>query len=382
MSDPVPAMLGNSLPTDVNPDTNNPLTSAELPQSPDGEAFPKLFASFDPAATAVDETDMSALLYLENPFSPLPTLTDSTQTGIATLNNGQTGNALPPHLPSMSINGFIAHSDPNGAAAISFTGDGQQFIATTPQLASGLAPAIQQSQAQLQEGMQQSIQQSIQNPVLVSNVALANQNTNEAGKQLEILSEMVAQTKPGDELSVPKSTTPIGFSQLLSTPMAGLESASGIATVSRSMEPMTATLQQPHWNEQIGDRLNVMISRGLQQAEIRLNPPELGMLDVKIQIQGDQANVNFSTPHSQVKEALDAAIPRLREMLEENGLTLGDVNVSHQSLAQGQSQGGEESTEQTSGDVGHEVEQETLTDKQDANDLEKSGEISMLDVYV
>jgi len=377
MSDPVPAMLGNSLPTDVNPDPNNPLMPAELPQSPEGEAFPKLFASFDPAATAVDETDMSALLYLENPFSPLPTLTDSAQTGIATLNNGQTGNALPPHLPSMSINGFIAQSDPNGAAAISFTGDGKQFIATPPQLASGLTPAIQQSQAQLQEGMQQSIQ----NPLLVSNVALTNQNTTEAAKQLEILSEMVAQTKPGDELSVPKSTTPIGFSQLLSTPMAGLESSSGIATASRGMEPMTATLQQPHWNEQIGDRLNVMISRGLQQAEIRLNPPELGMLDVKIQIQGDQANVNFSTPHSQVKEALDAAIPRLREMLEENGLTLGDVNVSHQSLAQGQSQGGEESTEQTSGDVGHDVEQETLSDKQDANDLKKSGEISMLDVY-
>ena len=378
MSDPVPAMLGNSLPTDVNPDTKNPLTPAELPQSPEGEAFPKLFFFFYPASTAVDETDMSALLYLENPFSPLPTLTGSTQTGIATLNNGQTGNALPHTLPSMSINGFIAQSDPNGAAAISFTGDGQQFITTTPLLASGLAPAIQQSQAQLQEGMQQSIQ----NPVLISNAALANQNTSEAGKQLEILSEMVAQTNPADELSVPKSTTPTGFSQLLSTPMTGLESASGISNASRSMEPMTATLQQPHWNEQIGNRLNVMISRGLQQAEIRLNPPELGMLDVKIQIQGDQANVNFSTPHSQVKEALDAAIPRLREMLEENGLTLGDVNVSHQSLAQGQSQTGEEAGEQgPSRSTVSDSENEVEGSEQTSNDKKISSEIGMLDVY-
>ena len=379
MSDPVPSMLGNSLPTDANPGATNPLNPSTTQQSPDGEAFPQLFASFDPESTAVDEMAMSALMHLENPFSPLPVLAGTDQVSTVTLSTGQTGNSLPLNLPTMSINGFIAQSDPNGAAAVSFVGDGQHLLATTPQLTSGLAPAIQQSQTQLHEGIQQSLQPS---GLILKDIVLANHNSVDVGKQTDILTEMLPQSNLTDEQAVPKTTTSTGFTQLLSTPMAMLENSTAVAASARSLEPMTTTLQQPHWNKQIGDRLNVMISRGLQQAEIRLNPPELGMLEVKVQLQGEQANVTFSTPHSQVKEALDAAIPRLREMLEENGLTLGDVNVSHQSLAQGQSQSGEEadsrsSAHSSSADGEHEM-SETGDENKSSNNIV---EIGMLDVF-
>ena len=77
-----------------------------------------------------------------------------------------------------------------------------------------------------------------------------------------------------------------------------------------------------------------MIGQHLQQAEIRLNPPELGLLEVKIQIQSDQANVSFSSPNAQVREALESALPRLREMFSESGLELGNASVSQDSSAQ------------------------------------------------
>jgi len=386
MSELVSSMMGNSLSAEVDPAATNPLSALDPQQKADGSTFPQLFASIDPETAPTDDSLLTDVI---NPFAPmslvtgtnLPNSVGMVVTGLA----GQNGNVLPQNMPSISISGFIAQADQRGAAAVSFAGDGQQMLMGTPQLATGLAPAVQLSQMQLHEGLPQPLQNpqiDLQN-IAIANQTLAGQNRLEMGKQIEMLAEMTTQTDAVDETLLAKPMTTTGFAQLLSNPIAQQEASSVLATASRSMEPMTATLQQPHWNEQIGDRLNLMISRGLQQAAIRLNPPELGMLDVKINIQGDQANVNFTTPHSQVKEALDAAIPRLREMLEENGLTLGDVNVSHQSLAQGQSQSGDDPEGQSANRSDSLARDQLASDsKQNEKDITISGEIGLLDVFV
>ena len=104
-----------------------------------------------------------------------------------------------------------------------------------------------------------------------------------------------------------------------------------------TLQQISVPVQQPQWSHQLGDRVQWMIGQNLHQADIQLSPPELGALKVHIQMHGDQASVTFSSPHAQVRDALDAATPRLREMMHEAGLTLGDVNVSGQALAQHQS---------------------------------------------
>ena len=63
-----------------------------------------------------------------------------------------------------------------------------------------------------------------------------------------------------------------------------------------------------------------MVSNGIQQAEIRLDPPELGHLTVKIQIQGDQTQVQFHVAQSQTRDIVEQAMPRLRDMLAQEGL--------------------------------------------------------------
>ena len=74
-----------------------------------------------------------------------------------------------------------------------------------------------------------------------------------------------------------------------------------------------------------------MISQKLQQFDISLDPPELGNMQVRVNLQGEQASVNFIVQNQQAKEALDQNMHKLKEMLAEQGVDVGDANVDQQS---------------------------------------------------
>lgn len=86
----------------------------------------------------------------------------------------------------------------------------------------------------------------------------------------------------------------------------------------------------PKFTEQIAQRIGIMNTDKLQTARIQLDPPELGSLEIKIKVQQDQVSVSFTSGHQVVRDALEAQSPRLREMLEQQGVELTDVNVSDQ----------------------------------------------------
>ncbi|MCG8670921.1 MAG: flagellar hook-length control protein FliK [Pseudomonadales bacterium] len=123
------------------------------------------------------------------------------------------------------------------------------------------------------------------------------------------------------------------------TKPAELQSAQAAA----NNKPLTMTMQQhfskPGWGSELGQRLMMMVGQKIQVAEIRLDPPDLGPMEVKVRMQHEQANVVFSTQHTAVKDALEQALPRLKEMFEQNGLSLGDVDVQDQTQ---QNQDGED----------------------------------------
>ncbi len=87
------------------------------------------------------------------------------------------------------------------------------------------------------------------------------------------------------------------------------------------------------WDQGLTDKIQWMTAQKLQAAEIKLNPAHLGPMAVKIQLQNDQASVQFTAAHGVVRDALEAAIPRLREMFESQGIQLADVDVSEHSFA-------------------------------------------------
>ena len=104
---------------------------------------------------------------------------------------------------------------------------------------------------------------------------------------------------------------------------------------------------QTGWSQDVGEQLTWMSKQGIKEAEIHLDPPELGPLQVKVTVEKDQAHVSFVVQHSSVREALDQNAMRLREMFEAEGLNLANLDVSDQSQ-QRESQGEGGSSAETS----------------------------------
>lgn len=82
---------------------------------------------------------------------------------------------------------------------------------------------------------------------------------------------------------------------------------------------------------QLRERVNLMLRQNIQIAEIRLDPVGLGQMQIKVDMQQDQANVQFIVQQSQAKELLEQQLPRLREMLQQQGIVLGEGSVQQQS---------------------------------------------------
>lgn len=78
----------------------------------------------------------------------------------------------------------------------------------------------------------------------------------------------------------------------------------------------------------LGERLLLMADKGLQSATLKLQPEHLGPMEIRIRVDDDgSAQVHFSAHHSQTRDALESAIPRLRELFAEQGLSLMQANV-------------------------------------------------------
>ena len=71
-----------------------------------------------------------------------------------------------------------------------------------------------------------------------------------------------------------------------------------------------------------------MLGQGLAAAELHLTPAELGPMQVRVDSQQDRATVTFVSQHAATREAIEASLPRLRELFSSQGLELVDVDVS------------------------------------------------------
>ncbi|MCE9934962.1 flagellar hook-length control protein FliK [Aeromonas salmonicida] len=98
-------------------------------------------------------------------------------------------------------------------------------------------------------------------------------------------------------------------------------------------------LASPETPVQLHQKVNLMLTDKLQQAEIQLDPLGLGKMKIQIQMGVDnQANVHFVVQHGQTREMLEQAMPRLRDMLAGQGIQLGQTLVQQQPQQQSQGQ--------------------------------------------
>ncbi len=105
--------------------------------------------------------------------------------------------------------------------------------------------------------------------------------------------------------------------------------------------PVNTGVGHPGWSAELGQRMVWLANQEIREAKIQLNPRHLGPIDVRIVYSdAQQLSVSFNAQNPAAREALDAALPRLREMFEQQGLNLADASVSQESFA-GQQRGAE-----------------------------------------
>jgi flagellar hook-length control protein FliK len=93
-------------------------------------------------------------------------------------------------------------------------------------------------------------------------------------------------------------------------------------------EELNAQVGTEAWENQVGQKVVYMVGNDEQTASLTLNPPDLGPLQVVLSVSNDQASVTFSANQEEVRQALENALPRLREMMSESGIALGNATVN------------------------------------------------------
>ncbi|MDR1064312.1 MAG: flagellar hook-length control protein FliK [Azoarcus sp.] len=88
-----------------------------------------------------------------------------------------------------------------------------------------------------------------------------------------------------------------------------------------------AAAGQRAWAEEAGNKIMWMLGRAETRAELILTPPHLGKVEVSINLNGDQTTAQFVASSQAAREALEQAMPRLRELLAQAGIDLGNASV-------------------------------------------------------
>jgi flagellar hook-length control protein FliK len=97
------------------------------------------------------------------------------------------------------------------------------------------------------------------------------------------------------------------------------------------LQQETIAIFRKDFADAVKDKVLVMINQKLQKFEITLDPPEFGNMQIRVNLQGEQASVNFIVQNQQAKESIEQNMQKLKDMLSEQGVDVGGANVEQQS---------------------------------------------------
>lgn len=126
-------------------------------------------------------------------------------------------------------------------------------------------------------------------------------------------------------------------------PVTATAPATAIATSTVATATLQAEVGTPAWQQSLGQQIAVFSRNGVHHAELRLHPEELGALQVSLRVSNDQAQVHFVSESHHVRAALESAMPNLRTMLEESGISLGQSSVGADTSSAGDAHAGHSS---------------------------------------
>ncbi|AKS20401.1 flagellar hook-length control protein FliK [Xanthomonas campestris pv. campestris] len=101
------------------------------------------------------------------------------------------------------------------------------------------------------------------------------------------------------------------------------------AVFSASPTP-TPEMGSDTFDDAIGARLSWLADQKIGHAHIKVTPNEMGPVEVRLHLEGDKVNASFTAANADVRQALEQSLPRLRDMLGQQGFQLGQADVSQQ----------------------------------------------------
>ena len=232
-----------------------------------------------------------------------------------------------------SGDGGGARTDDSGARQVAAAGT----LAADVALAALTAPATI-SQASVQNSGVAAAGGSVK---ALTSTVLAPVSTNRSTQA--VLDSLAASSAPDDQdpadsaLLQDKSAA---GDTLLAQP--GIASASnGLPEMIRGLTPaplQTAGVERTiaipvtdrNWSEGLAAQVQWQVNNNVQSATLQLSPEHLGPLEVRIDVQPSQVNVSFTASHPDTRSALEQSVPRLREILANGGLTLGQASVQQE----------------------------------------------------
>jgi flagellar hook-length control protein FliK len=166
-------------------------------------------------------------------------------------------------------------------------------------------------------------------------VAAGSAKAGAVAPEAQLLTDLIQPEQGEGKFEIPQLTTTSE-----SSPLRQAEAAHS--------RPVNVPVGNAQWADEIGSRMTMMVEQGKHTASLRLSPEHLGPLEVRITVNGDQASVQFGAAHVDTRNAIENALPRLREMFASQGLSLADANVSREPPRQ-QSQQSSQSNSSSSG---------------------------------
>ena len=118
------------------------------------------------------------------------------------------------------------------------------------------------------------------------------------------------------------ATAPVAMAQIQSMQLQNAQA------FGHTNEKLTPSVGSAAWDQALGQRVVWMVAGGLQSASLTLNPPDLGPLQVVLNVTNDHADATFIAAQPEVRAALEAALPKLRDMLSDAGIQLGQASVN------------------------------------------------------
>lgn len=337
--------LGNRLLTLVKQQAVN-TQSTDLTAEVDEKDVSK--ASLSALLQALEKPDaLNALLQPENTKATLKSADDKDKSEASSLTASDLQNvqALFAMLP------VAVENRTSPTTVSSSTGEGKtdtRASLNAALLSGSLAGAVKEEQAQ-PDGAQKKSSDAV---TLLTQTASSTQSSsvsttasNSSGLTLDESFKQVlnALSKPEARTAAQSSDDPV--TPLISAPLSATSSLVS-STASTSTTPSTpmlnAQLGSSEWQQALSQQIVMFSRNGQQNAELRLHPQDLGAIQISLTLDKDQAQLSMVSSHSQVRAALEAALPQLRSALAESGINLGQSNVSSDAFAQGQSYQGQQ----------------------------------------